>query len=262
MIDIHHHCLPDVDDGPRSWAEAELMCRAAHEEGIEAIVATPHVLRGRWRQVGRAEIEERVAELRERIGGAPAVHLGSEAFFTHDLSEALKRGAIIPLAGSRYVLVELAADNVPPHVERPLFAMQLDGWTPVIAHPERNIVLQKHPEILAALVESGVKVQVTAASFTGGFGRAAQASAEAFLEQRLVHFVATDAHNAVKRPPRVQAATTRLERLGGAALARALTVDNPLAVVENRPLPHDPDPLPRQNGFFTRVRAFLRGDRA
>ena len=43
MIDIHHHCLPGVDDGPRELSEAAEMCAAAAEEGIETIVATPHV---------------------------------------------------------------------------------------------------------------------------------------------------------------------------------------------------------------------------
>jgi len=48
LIDIHHHCLPGVDDGPRDWAEALELCAMAREAGIETIVATPHVLRGRW----------------------------------------------------------------------------------------------------------------------------------------------------------------------------------------------------------------------
>ena len=49
MIDLHHHCLPGFDDGPRTWDEAVELCGIAAEEGIETIVATPHVLRGRWK---------------------------------------------------------------------------------------------------------------------------------------------------------------------------------------------------------------------
>lgn len=258
MIDIHHHCLPEVDDGPKSWADAVELCRMSAAEGIEVIVATPHVLRGRWRTVAREELESRLAELNERMGGTPRILLGSEYFFGHDIAEILTSGKeIIPLAGGRYVLVELAANAVPPMIERPLHAIQLDGWTPILAHPERNIVFQAHPELLIGLVELGVKVQITTGSLTGAFGKAARAAAEGFLRRQLVHFAATDAHDPVKRPPIVRAAAAAIEEAGGARLSQALLYDNPLAVIENRPLPWDPEPIEVSDGFFTRLRGFF-----
>jgi tyrosine-protein phosphatase YwqE len=48
MIDLHFHCLPGIDDGPRDWNEAVALCRTAAVEGITKIVATPHVLRDHW----------------------------------------------------------------------------------------------------------------------------------------------------------------------------------------------------------------------
>lgn len=258
LIDIHHHCLPDVDDGPRSLDDAERLCRAALAQGIEEIIATPHVLRGRWRDVGRAEMETRLQQLRSRVGDRPRLHLGSEYFFAHDMADVLRAGtAIVPLAGSRYVLTELPANSVPPHFERPLHAVQLDGWTPVLAHPERNAVFQQHLDLLADLSTAGVRMQVTATSLTGAFGRAARETAETMIRRRLVHFVATDAHGLPKRPPDMGAARTILERLAGPAVTRALTVDNPRAVLENRPLPYDPEPIPAGDGFFTRLCAFF-----
>lgn len=258
MIDIHHHCLPGVDDGPRSLDDAEQLCRAALAEGIDEIIATPHVLRGRWRSVERAEMETRLDALRSRLGDRPRLHLGSEYFFAHDMADVLRAGtAIVPLAGSRYVLTELPANSVPPHLERPLHAVQLDGWTPVLAHPERNAVFQQHPELLAGLAGLGVRMQLTATSLTGAFGPAARKTAETMVRLRLVHFVATDAHGLPKRPPDMAAARSVLERLAGPAVTQALTVDNPRAVLENRPLPYDPEPIAEGDGFFTRVRAFF-----
>lgn len=259
MIDIHHHCLPDVDDGPREWDEAVAMCRAAAEEGIETIVATPHVLRGRWKPFGIPELEERIAELRRRVGESPRLLLGSEYFFAHDVVEVLGAGnAIVPLAGSRYVLVELAANSVPPLIEQPLYRMQLEGWVPVLAHPERNLVFQTKPDALAELLDHGVKTQLTAGSLTGEFGPAARKASETFLRRNLVHFVATDAHNMSKRTPRVRAAQAVLEELAGSEAADALLVKNPRAVVENRALEWDPEPIPEaEGGFFTRLRSFF-----
>jgi protein-tyrosine phosphatase len=259
MIDIHHHCLPDVDDGPREWDEAVAMCRAAEEEGIETIVATPHVLRGRWKAFGIPELEARIAELRRRVGESPRLLLGSEYFFAHDVVEVLGAGnAIVPLAGSRYVLVELAANSVPPMIEQPFYRMQLEGWVPVLAHPERNLVFQAKPDVLAALLDHGVKTQLTAGSLTGDFGPQARQAAEVFLRRNLIHFVATDAHNMTKRTPRVRAAKAVLEELVGSEVTDALLVRNPRAVVENRPLEWDPEPIPEaEGGFFTRLRSFF-----
>jgi protein-tyrosine phosphatase len=92
----------------------------------------------------------------------------------------------------------------------------------------------------------------------GEFGPQARQAAETFLRRRLVHFIATDAHNTTKRPPRVREAQATLEELVGSNVAEALMVHNPRAVVENKPLPYDPDPLPEaEGGFFTRLRSFF-----
>ena len=260
MIDIHHHCLPRVDDGPREWDEAVAMCHASANEGIETIIATPHVLRGRWRSMSIDDLRERLDELIARIGPHPRLVLGSEYFFGHDVVEVLQGGrAIIPLAGSRYVLVELAANSVPPMFEQPLYRMQLEGgWIPILAHPERNLVFQAKPDLLAFFVEHGAKTQITAGSLTGDFGPAAQAAAEAFLRRRLVHFVATDAHDTSKRPPRIRRALEALGELAGAEVTEALTRQNPLAVLEHRALPYDPETLPAEkSGLLTRLRSFF-----
>lgn len=236
------------------------MFTMAEEEGIEAIVATPHVLRGRWPSRSPVELEERAAMLREKTNNTPRLHLGSEYFFGHDMADVLAAGnVIVPLAGSRYVLLELASNSVPPMFEQPLYRAQLDGWIPVIAHPERNLVFQAKPELLAMLIERGARTQITASSLLGTFGREARVAAEAFLRRGLVHFVATDAHNTEKRPPRVREAIAALRDLVGEQVADALTQHNPAAVLENRALPFVPEPSekPRADGLFTRLRSFF-----
>ena len=259
MIDLHHHCLAGVDDGPHELDEAVAMCAMAAEEGIEAIVATPHVLRGRWPVYAPLELQARLDELRRRTGDQPRLLLGSEYFFGHDMTEVLRAGkSIVPLAGSRYVLIELAANGVPPMLRQPLFEAQLDGWIPVLAHPERNLVFQAHPEVLASLVEAGARVQITAGSLTGEFGADARVAAETFLQRRLVHFVATDAHNTTRRPPLIRKAVEALQHLVGDDVAALLTSDNPRAVIENRPLPYEPSPSEgKPSGLFRRLWSFL-----
>jgi protein-tyrosine phosphatase len=257
VIDIHHHCLPGVDDGPRDWEEAVDLCRMAGEEGIETIIATPHVLRGRWRQTPPATLASLAGELQEKVGPKPRILLGSEYFFAHDMADAVREGtAVVPLAGSKYILVEFASHAIPPMVEQPFYRLQLDGYTPVIAHPERNSVFQAKPELLVSLVQAGARTQVTASSFTGMFGSAAREAAVSWLRAGLVHFIATDAHNTKKRPPKIREALEVVQELAGERVATALTRDNPQAVLDGTALPYEPDPqMPtKQGGLMSKVR--------
>jgi len=242
MIDIHHHCLPGIDDGPRELAESVELCKRAADEGIETIIATPHVLRGRWQNTSRAKLEALLAALREAIGEHPRLLLGSEYFFAHDMTEVLASGAgIIPLNDSRHVLVEFAAHAVPPLIEQAFYRVQLEGWTPIVAHPERNLVFQSKPELLSTLVRLGARTQVTCASLLGDFGPEAQACATSWLRSGLVHFVATDAHNVGKRPPRVRESLAVLRDLVSEEIVDALTRGNPQAVIDGTALVYDPD---------------------
>jgi len=257
MIDIHHHCLPGVDDGPRQWSEAVELCQMSAEEGIETIIATPHVLRGRWRTPPRAELEAKLADLQSRIGDTPHLVLGSEYFFAHDMTEVLRSGdPIVPLASGHYVLVELASHAVPPMLEQPFYRAQLEGWSIVLAHPERNQVLQSKPELLASLIRLGVKTQVTAGSITGAFGPEAERAALDWLRRGYVHIVATDAHSVTKRPPRVREARARVAELCGEDVATALFVDNPRAVLTDVRLAWEPDvPYSTESaGFISRLK--------
>jgi protein-tyrosine phosphatase len=262
MIDIHHHCLPGVDDGPRTLAESVDLCHMAADEGIETIVATPHVLRGRWQNTSRAQLAAILDELRGAVGDRPRILAGSEYFFGHDMDEMLRTESILPLAGGRYVLVEFSSHTVPPLVRDPLYRVQLDGWTPVIAHPERNIVFQSKPDFLASLIRIGVKTQVTTGSVTGEFGPEAQTAAIDWLQRGWVHVMATDAHNVTKRQPRFRAARERVASLVGEEIAQALFVDNPKSIVESRGLVYDldlPDPNVVESGrLIGRIRKLFK----
>lgn len=260
MIDIHHHCLPGIDDGPRDWDSAVRQVRLAAEEGIETIVATPHVLRGPWQNDSPRELQKLVLELNHRIDGKPRVLLGSEFFFSHDVLELLDRGEpVIPLAGSRFILLEFASMSVPPRIETILHEMKLRDWIPVIAHPERNLVLQTKLDLLSGLVRYGVRIQLTASSLEGAFGPAARRSAFEMLDREMVHFIATDAHSIDRRPPVVAAARRIVESRWGPERAVALFDSNPRAVVDQTPLPYDPEPHEASANLWSRiVERFLR----
>jgi protein-tyrosine phosphatase len=262
LIDIHFHCLPGVDDGPHEWDESVALCRLAHDEGIETIVATPHVLRGLWKERSATELRALANELNDRLGGSPQILLGSEYYFGHDMAELLAaKESIIPMPGDRYVLVELAAHTVPMFLDSVFYRVQLAGWTPVIAHPERNVVLQNKPEMLDALISAGAKTQITAGSITGHFGEPAREAAIRCFERGAVHFVASDSHSTGKRPPHWREAFDAISHTFGAFTAEAVMIANPAAAISGQSLPFDPDVRTQdpEPGWLDRLRGFLRG---
>ncbi len=240
VIDIHFHCLPGIDDGPADWAGAVDLCRAAAADGVKKIVATPHVLRDPWLNEDRIERERLIEELNSRLGGSPAVLPGCEFWFVSDLIELVERGEdgpVVTLNGSRYLLVEFAPGFVPKNAAAIFHELAVMGFVPLIAHPERNLVFARDPGQLMALAAQGARVQITAASILGEAGKSAFKACEQFFRLDLIHVVASDAHDIVRRPPRLRAARERVRRLWGKDAEEGLFVNNPRAIIENKPLP-------------------------
>jgi protein-tyrosine phosphatase len=234
VIDLHFHCLPGIDDGPADWAEALELCRLAATEGATTIVATPHVLRDPWWNEDVAARQALVDELNRRLGGAPEIVAGSEVWFTDalvELAEAGERGPFTTLAGSRHLLVEFPPGYVAAQAAAAFHELSVMGIVPVVAHPERNLVFAREPGRLAELVDAGALAQVTAGSLVGEFGRGARAAAEGMVASGLAHFVASDAHDPKRRPPRMAAARERVRKLWGAEVEAGLFDANPAALL-------------------------------
>ena len=108
----------------------------------------------------------------------------------------------------------------------------------MLAHPERNAEVQAHPDRLGQLVDSGVLVQVTAASVDGRIGKRAQECGLLLVRDGLAHLLASDAHHASVRAVGMAAAA---KAVGGGALGQWLTWDVPAAILGDTPIPPRPD---------------------
>ena len=239
MIDLHSHLLPGIDDGVRTIAESLDLLRAAHDDGITRIAATPHVREDYPTSPG--EMELLVAEV---CGAAREAAIPVEVLkggeldleFAAQLDDAdLRR---FGLGGaSSLLLLEFPYLGWPLQLADLVFDLQLRGFRIVLAHPERNVDVQREPERLRPLVDSGVVVQLTAASLDGRLGGAPRTAAKRLLDARLAHLLASDAH-----APDVRSVglSTARDAAGDQALARWLTEDVPAALLDGRELPERP----------------------
>lgn len=249
MIDIHAHILPGFDDGAKNLAEAVEMAFQAQEDGIEAMIATPHIIEPN--RAHREEILAAVARMRaifaER-GAALELLPGAEIHIDPSLPELLAEGQLMTLCDAgRHILLELPLAEMPRYTEDVIFELLTLGVTPILAHPERNRDLARDPRLLRRLVERGCLVQLSTGSIRGRFGREAEHAARVFLREDLVHFLGTDAHGADRRRPLMAEAAAMAAEICGPDKARILVEENPRRLLPDlRRLGHGTQSPPRE----------------
>ncbi len=242
MIDLHCHVLPGIDDGPETIEGSLALARAAVAAGIDTLVATPHV-NARTPNDSRT-IARLVETLNARLADERIelqVLTGGEIAATHiaeiDPAELSRLG----LGGGPWLLVEPPFTAVAVGLESIVSRLQRQGHRVVLAHPERSPALQGDLRTLRALADGGVVLSITAGALTGDFGSTVRRFALELAREGLIHNVTSDAHDSVKRPPRLAAA---VEQDGLAPLAEWLTELVPAAIIAGEELPPRPAGAP------------------
>jgi protein-tyrosine phosphatase len=239
FVDIHCHLIPEIDDGARSWDESLAMAAMAADDGIAAIIATPHQL-GTYAHNSGELIRQRTLVLQSQLdrSGIPLRVLpGADVRIEVDLVSAMRSGNVVTLADrGRHVLLELPHELYFP-LGQVLDDLRRAGVAGILSHPERNQGLLKQPSIVESLVDAGCLMQVTAGSLIGGMGAAPQEMAEWMLARGLVHFIATDAHGPKARRPLMGRAFERVAELTDAETAAEVCCHNPARVCEGLDVP-------------------------
>jgi len=218
MIDLHCHILPGLDDGAATDEQAIAMARLAVQDGITAIIATPHHRDGEYdnEQAVVRQGVERFNELLREHEIPLCIFPGQEIRCYDALADDLNaNGKIQTLNDSRYLLLEFPPDEVPREAGEVMHELFVAGLVPVIAHPERNKAISQRPELLLDMVESGALAQVTSHSLIGKFGRKVQQTAVELCRRHLIHVVASDAHSVAGRPFHMKEAMRTVRRTLG-----------------------------------------------
>lgn len=243
MFDLHAHILPAVDDGARSLEESFAMAETAARDGIQVMAATLHGVE-RGPGFDRSQVAERISWLQSELDGRGIplkIALGVETYLSPELPAQIQAGQAFGLGGEKYLLIELPVHQYPLYTEEIFFQVQVAGFTPIVAHPERNSSMQNDISLLSRLVERGAIGQVTAASLVGSFGPRAKAAGEKMLRRNLVHLIATDTHRAEgNRAPVLSSGRDAAARLIGEERARQMVDEIPRAILAGEPLRLEP----------------------
>ncbi|HEM4402774.1 tyrosine protein phosphatase [Streptococcus suis] len=241
MIDIHSHIIFGVDDGPKSIEESLELIGIARKQGVRIIVATSH------RRKGMFETPEKVImanfiKLKEAVNEIyPELKLcfGGELYYSKSLMEKLEKRKVPTINNSRYILLEFSMNTPWKDIQKAVNEVSLLGLTPLIAHIERYDALAFNAERVEELIEKGCFTQVNSShvlkpSLIGDRSKEFKKRVEFFLENDLVHCVASDMHNTTSRPPYMSAAYKIVKEEYGEDRAKALFKKNPLMILKNQ----------------------------
>jgi protein-tyrosine phosphatase len=226
MVDIHSHIVFGVDDGAKTIEDSVAMLRIAADSGTTDIVATPHSdLRFRF---DPGLIRARIAEMQQCVGATIRIHRGCDFHLSFEnIRACMADRTPFTINGHRYLMVEFSEQSIPANIGEIFYEMIQRDITPVVTHPERNALLMGNMGRLVEWVRMGCLMQVTAQSFTGRFGKSAEAHCRKLMDYRLVHFVASDAHDTEWRPPDMREPRRHVTREYGEEAAERLFGTHP-----------------------------------
>lgn len=194
--DIHCHVLPGVDDGSPDIETSITLVKRLDEMGITRIFASPHVTKGTFENTpGR--LDAALADLKQALdneGVTIAIDRHAEYRLDDYSLSFFESGDIKPLPGD-YVMIENPFVAEAWFIDRVIFDLQVKGFTPILAHPERYTYYFKNRGRYRQLHDAGAKFQINLLSLAEGYGKEQREIAEKLIEEGMVDFVGTDLHN-------------------------------------------------------------------
>lgn len=235
MIDIHAHILPGVDDGARDIRESLHMAEMAVRSGVTTMVVTPHA-----NQINRYEnymddyMQDIFCTLQKEIYKAkiPLKLLsGMEIYANRYVVQHIKAGRLRPLGRGNVYLIEFPFGRQGAKIEMQLVEMLENGYTPMIAHPERYRCVQEDLRLLNRWRQLGCYIQMNKDSVWDFFGERSGETARRMVRHNLVDVVASDAHDTRNRTTDMTSILSYLIEQKGVTIAKRWLQDNPQKVI-------------------------------
>ncbi len=211
--DMHSHLLPDIDDGSPTIEMSLELIRGMIALGYKKLITTPHIMWDMYKNK-REAILQKLEELRMAVkaGGLTIeIHAAAEYFLDDYVAGLVKNNEPLLTISGNMVLVEFSMAHASMSLKDILFEMQMQGYQPVIAHPERYIYLEYSKDFYEELKDIGCLFQLNILSLSNYYGKSSQELAQYLIKKEYYDLVGTDLHH-----------TRHLEALNNPILAAPL----------------------------------------
>lgn len=201
MTDIHCHLIYDVDDGCRDIKESVLLLKKMKSVGFNNVIITPHYIENSEYDSENAEKLEKLENIKATLKKNNIdinVFLGNEIFISENIVNNVKDGKIYPLNNSKYLLIEFPFHNEILNIEDFLYEIKINGYIPIIAHPERYDAFKHDYSIVKKFKEEGILFQSNYSSILGYYGKHAKKLMKKMLKDGYIEYLGTDLHRKEK----------------------------------------------------------------
>lgn len=195
-IDIHSHLLPGIDDGAKTFEDTLSLTKALQGFGVSEFITTPHIIQHVWDNTHEqilAKSATAILTLEKNNISAP-FKAAAEYLMDDQFVHLFQSGELLTLKDN-YVLVEMSYINAPIQLYSILFDLQVAGYIPVLAHPERYLFYQNNFSEYAKLKKAGCLFQLNLLSIVGYYGTGIMKTAEQLLQKGMYTYVGSDVHH-------------------------------------------------------------------
>ncbi len=194
---MHSHLLPGIDDGSKTIEDSLQLIKGMKELGYRKLITTPHIIWDLYRNTPLI-ISEKLDQVRDAVkkeGIDVEIYAAAEYFLDEHVEELLrKKEPLLTISGNK-VLTEFSMAFPSMNIKDLLFEMAMQGYQPIIAHPERYIYLQQNKEFYNELRDIGCLFQLNLLSVSGHYGRVVKELAEYLINNNFYDLIGTDLHN-------------------------------------------------------------------
>ncbi len=196
--DMHSHLIPGIDDGSPDLATSVQLVKGMAELGYKKIITTPHIMRDMYKNSPDTILPglDRLREAVKTKGIEIEINAAAEYFLDEDTEELLKNNKKLLTISGNMVLAEFSLAWQPHNIKDMLFELQMQGYQPVIAHPERYIYLQQNKAFYEELKDAGCYFQLNILSLGGHYGKSVQELAQYLVKKKYYDLAGTDLHHA------------------------------------------------------------------
>ena len=234
LFDMHCHLLYGVDDGPKDIEQSMFLLRQAYDDGVRTIYLTPHY-RKKMFTCPAETIAQNFDALQARAKQEfpdLTLRLGCEIHVSMDVAEEIKSGRCATMGDSPFVLLEFLESAEKKYILERCHAVMNKGYLPIIAHAERCTAVYKDLGLLRRLVDMGVYIQMDAGGIIGEDGFLLKRFCKKAMQQNLLHFIGSDAHDEKKRKVNIAKCAAYLDKIMGAEYRQQIMETNPTEIVE------------------------------
>lgn len=208
VADMHSHLLPGIDDGSPNAKHSVELIKGLIDLGYKKFITTPHILWDIYKndlETINPSNEVLQLALRESNIKAPVTY-AAEYFLDYHIDELIEDEVPLLTIKDNIVLTEFSFVSAPLDLKEKLFALQMAGYQPLLAHPERYTYFARDLSVYDELREAGYFFQLNLLSLTGYYGKIPMEIANHLVEKKYVDFLGTDLHH-VRHLQALQSAT-------------------------------------------------------